>query len=329
MKQKVLFLGCNTDQLPYLLSIQKLGFFVVATDRNPEAPGVKLADKFYNVGYTDAKGLKQVAISEKFTTEDKIFTTAYHFAYEAASEVAEYLGMPYISKQTVDICLNKFRFYEFLKDIDIPIPQTQLFDRLNFGKVDSTKIYYLKSDYGKSSRFCHRIVNGEIPPLPSTSDMFFRKVFLLQEEVRGVHYRLNFYSGQVSVFLKFKGLTAVGLPSLGLEHKTISEKLSKAIEALGLISYLVKFDLIINESGWYVIDIGLDPPFRLRLLCSYLGIDFEMAYTRHYLLNDWSALPAWSKICRPVLMLGTPQAGFTFTELGDDIYEDSANKCVR
>ena len=44
MNRKVLFLGCNNDQVPYLKAIKKLGFTVIGTDLNPKAPGAELAD---------------------------------------------------------------------------------------------------------------------------------------------------------------------------------------------------------------------------------------------------------------------------------------------
>ena len=44
MKKRVLFLGCNKMQIPYLREIKKLGYFVVATDINEFAPGKNFVD---------------------------------------------------------------------------------------------------------------------------------------------------------------------------------------------------------------------------------------------------------------------------------------------
>ena len=89
------------------------------------------------------------------------------------------------------------------------------------------------------------------------------------------------------------------------------------MRSLALTDWLVKFDLIVTEQHWYVIDLGLDPPMRLRQLCEYLGIDFPMAYARFYLLGERAALPAWVDICRPLLIEGSPEKGFVFTDLGE------------
>lgn len=287
---------------------------MIGTDKNPQAPGAGLADKFCQVSYTDIKGLKQVANSENFTSADSIFTAAAHFAYEGAAEVAEYCEIPYISKHTVGICLDKSKFYRFLEEQNVPVPKTQIFNPLKPDWINPSKIYFLKSDYGKSPHYCYRIVNGEVPRLPDKFDLFYRKNFLLQEEITGTHFRLNYYSGQVSVFLKLGDSASVPLQTIGMEHRMIVKKLSKVLNILGLTSYLVKFDLIINETGWYVIDIGLDPPLRLMLLCNHIGFDFPMAYIKHYLMNDQSSLPVWTEICKPVVISGAPHAGFTFTD---------------
>lgn len=316
LKKKVLFLGCNTDQVPYLLSARKLGFRLIATDKNPNAPGASIADKFYQASYTDIDELKRIVEQENFKPQDKVFTASSQFAYEGAAFIAKYTGAQYMSAEVVDICLDKHKFYNFIKRFNVPFPKTRLFNHGSNTKIDSYKAYFLKSDYGKSRHFCYRIVNGKIPPLPRKFSQYYRKTFLLQEEATGLHYRINFYSDNVSVFLNFSDLTFVALPSLGLEHKLIAARLSKVIGALGLKSYLVKFDLIINEYGWYILDIGLDPPFRFRLLCNHLGIDFEMAYTKYYLLGEKFALPSWPKIYKPVLISGGFKSGFAFTDLG-------------
>ncbi len=318
MKQKVMFLGCNKDQIPYLIAVKKLGFSVIGTDRNPQAPSAKLADKFHNAGYTDMDKLKQIAVSENFTSEDKIFTAAAHFAYEGAAAVAEHLKIPYISGQTVDICLDKSKLYEFFKRVDIPVPETRMFNPGNPAQIDPSRIYYLKSDFGKSPNYCYRIVNGNIPDLPQRFDPYYRQTFLLQEEISGTHFRLNFYSDQVSVFLKLSDSACVPLHTIGLEHRKVVGKINKALEILGLKPYLVKLDVIINDEGCYVIDIGLDPPLRLMLLCDFLGLDFAMAYTRYYLTGEQSALPVWTDICKTVLISGTPQKGFSFTKFYGD-----------
>lgn len=314
---KVFFLGCNYDQVPYLTAARKLGFTVIGTDRNPDAPGAKLSDRFYDIGYTDIYNLRKMAEIEGWCDEDKIFTAAAHFAYEGAARLAEELNLTFLSPTSVDTCIDKVKFYAMLKENDVSVPPTVLYDTESSFTLDKRKVYFLKSDYGKSPNYCYRIVDGKIPPLPKEHDSFYRNVFLVQEEIKGVHFRLNLYAGQSFVFMKFSDTAAVPVSVLGPGHAVVIRKLQKVVSALGAENLLTKFDLIVNEDDCYVIDIGLDPPMRLTLLCEYLGIDFPYAYTRSYLLNDTSAMPLWEDICKPVVIKGTPQTGFEFIEVGE------------
>lgn len=313
---KVLFLGCNTDQIPYLRAAKALGFEVIGTDMNSDAPGATLADRFFNVSYTDVEGLIRAAEAGGCGQGDRIFTAAAHFAYEGAAHVASSLQIPFASPEAVDVCLDKTKFYALLGELEVKVPPARVFVPDNSIVPESGKTYYLKSDYGKSPRYCYRIVDGKVPPLPVTFDAFYRRHFLLQEEVEGTHYRVNVHSGQASVFLKLGDAASVPIPVLGPDHDGVIGKLSEVASALGLESYLTKFDLIFNEEGWYVIDIGLDSPLRLGLLCEYLGRDFPAAYTRYYLLGDAAAMPAWGDICRSVLIQGTPEEGYTVEDWG-------------
>lgn len=312
---KVFFLGCNSDQIPYLRSAQNLGFAVIGTDMNANAPGAKLVDHFYNINYTDIDGLKHVAKIEGWSSEDRIFTAAAHFAYEGASKLAAALNISFISPDAVDTCLDKTKFYALLKEYNVPVPPTDLYNVGSLAKLDPRKVYFLKSDYGKSPNYCYRIINGQLPSLPKEHDPFYRRHFLIQEEVRGTHYRVNLYAGQVSVFIKFSDTAAVPIQVLGLGHTEMVNRLRKVVSALGVENMLAKFDLIVNEENWYVIDIGLDPPMRFKLLCEYLGIDFPSAYTRYYLMGDLSEMPVWADICKSVIIQGSPQSGFNFIQM--------------
>jgi len=71
-----LILGCNDAQIPYIRAAVDLGFEVVGTDYNVNAPGKACIDRFYPVSYLDSAGLKDVAAREKLTSADFIFTAS-------------------------------------------------------------------------------------------------------------------------------------------------------------------------------------------------------------------------------------------------------------
>ena len=317
--RKVFFLGCNYDQIPYLLAARQLGFRTVATDLNSAAPGAELADSFHTVGYNDLAGLIHVAEKENWSPDDRIFTAAAHFAYEGASALAKTMGLPFIKPKLADICLDKTKFYQLLADHGVNVPPFRLVSSNKISEVgsmvDKDKTYYLKSDYGKTPNYCYRITNGRIPELPKQFDAYYRNMFLLQKEVIGTHYRLNIYDDQICIFYKLTDTAAVPVRYLGPGQKEIVEKLRKVCTELGLDHFLTKFDVIMHENKSYVIDLGLDPPMRLKLLCDHLGLDFPSSYTRYYLLNDPSGMPQWSEVCKPIVIFAKPGKRFSYLDL--------------
>lgn len=313
---KVLFLGCNDNQLSYLRAARNLGFFVIGTDLNPQAPGAALADRFYPVSYTDIAELTRVACVENLGTDDRVFTAAAHFAHAAAANIAEQVGIDYPSARNVDICLDKIKFHVLLLDHHISVPPTRHLEAGNLPEVEPGKVYYLKSDYGKSPKYCYRITDGVLPRLPEKYDSFYRSAFVLQEEIVGTHYRVNLYPGNTAVFLKINDRCALSVKNLGPGHSAVLDRLRPVSDSLGLRNFIVKFDLIATSERWYVIDIGIDPPMRLRLFCEYLGVDFAAAYTRLYLTGEGADLPYWETICRPVLINSDPVGAACFTDLG-------------
>jgi hypothetical protein len=62
---KILFIGCNYDQLPYLTELKARDYFIVGIDKNPDAPGRNLCDVFYEIGYDEVEAMIGVGESQK------------------------------------------------------------------------------------------------------------------------------------------------------------------------------------------------------------------------------------------------------------------------
>jgi hypothetical protein len=310
---KVLFLGCNHNQIPYMVAARRNGFYVIATDLNPQATGAGQADRFHCAGYDDLDALLKVARQEGLCETDRIFTAAAHFAWEGAAHVAKAIGIPFISPASVDVCLNKVKFYELLREYNF-LPPSEIYRPDLVSMLDKAKAYYLKSDYGKSPHYCYRVTNGDRPPIPKTHDRYYRKHFIVQEEIVGLHYRVDLYGDQAAVFLKIRDDVCLPLPCLGPGHSKVYAALADIVRRLGLAATVTKFDLVANGEEVFVLDIGLDPPFRLKSLHTWLGLDFADAYARHSLLGDVAAIRPWCELCRPLVISGTPAAGLEFID---------------
>ena len=71
-----------------------------------------------------------------------------------------------------------------------------------------------------------------------------------------------------------------------IEKMGIIDKLTKIIKKLKIDNWIVKFDIVVNESDFVALDIGLDPPYRLNLLYNKLKLDMSKFYIEQYLNNQ-------------------------------------------
>ena len=103
----------------------------------------------------------------------------------------------------------------------------------------------------------------------------------------GVSLRLNIFGDRFNVIDFISGeLTNKfhkQIISLGL-----IEKLLRFMKDIGIDNWLIKFDIILNENKYVVLDVGMDPPFRMSKESKRQGIAFEKHYINHYLYKNIS-----------------------------------------
>jgi hypothetical protein len=57
------------------------------------------------------------------------------------------------------------------------------------------------------------------------------------------------------------------------------------MESVGMQNWLIKFDVILNDSEYTVLDVGMDPPFRMNEQAKLQNINFARHYINQYLFN--------------------------------------------
>jgi hypothetical protein len=288
---KLLFLGCNHAQLPYLRYIKTLGFYVVGTDMNQDAPGKELCNTFYNIGYTDAKALIEAGQKENFSDRDRIFTAASQFAHAGASRFAQAFGIDYPTPPNIDLCMDKTLYYLKFKEFKIPIPATTFIENENqlqavLKRERAENFYYLKSDFSKNPNYVYRFKGADVP-LNSIfwgRDRYLKKQYVLQQEFKGIHTRLNILPDRFEIF-PFNLNDTLSLSKKDIEKTGAIEKLKGFLKKLGLDNWLVKFDLVVNGLDYVVLDIGLDPPYRMIQNYRARKLNYAQYYVDHYLFK--------------------------------------------
>jgi hypothetical protein len=295
-KIKVLFLGCNESQIPYLTEIKMQNYFVVGVDLNDNCKGKYLCDKFYNIGYDNFEELLSVGEKENFTFSSKVFTAGAQFAHRGAAVFAKHFNIKYPSLEKIDFCLDKVKYYDYFLKNCIPLPKTfyiinksDLIEKIN--NNNEIKNFYLKSDYSKNPNYVYRLNRNTYDSVNIFwgRDRYLVNCYILQEEFVGVSVRINVYGNRFNVIDFETGVKTDKHHDLINKFK-IFNVLEKIIGYLEMEFWLLKFDIIINQGGFVIIDIGIDPPSRMLSCALQNNINFYKHYCNLY-LNSLSTFP--------------------------------------
>ena len=288
MTRKLLFLGCNTDQVPYLEVLQNQDWKIVGSDLNNEAPGKIFCDSFHNIGYDDFQGLIKLGIKEVFTENDKVFTAAAQFAQKGAAHFSKHFNIPFPSEESIDTCLDKTRFYESFSKNNIPIPKTwniknvdELKDKIN---ELNAEWFYLKSDFSKNPNYVYRFSSSNIPldKIFWGKDRYLRNFYVLQEQFQGTSIRINIFGDRFNVFDFLNG-NKTHIYDERLFSLNIIQILKNFMRVIQMEKWLIKFDVILNKQDFVVLDIGMDPPCRMLKESERNNINFAEHYLNQYL----------------------------------------------
>ena len=116
----VLFVGAGRHQRRAILRAKELGLGVVAVDRNPDAPGLAVADAGEAVDFTDVAAVTEVARRHGV---DGVLTVSADRAVPVVAAVAEALGLPGIGIETAHLMTHKIAMRRTLADAGVPQPR--------------------------------------------------------------------------------------------------------------------------------------------------------------------------------------------------------------
>ena len=130
-KEKILFLGASYAQLPIIREAKRNGYYIITCDYLPQNPGHKIANEYYNVSTTDVEKIYQLA---KKLRIDYIINYVSDPSAITAAFVAEKLGLPGNTYESVGLLTNKDLFRQLLKDLGFIVPKF-----VSFGERDNPK----------------------------------------------------------------------------------------------------------------------------------------------------------------------------------------------
>ena len=120
MAKTVLFVGAGRHQRRAILRAQELGLRVAAVDRNPDAPGLQVADIARVVDFADVDAVLKATARLRL---DGVLTVSADRAVPVVAAVAEARGLPGIGVHTAHLMTHKVAMRARLADAGVPQPR--------------------------------------------------------------------------------------------------------------------------------------------------------------------------------------------------------------
>lgn len=117
--KKIMILQGDVNLVPLIEASKKEGYFVIVCDRVPSHPGVKMADKYYQVNILDRDLILDIAKKEKI---DGIISN-YDFCMQVVAYVAEQLGLQGTSLESVKKLNEKAEFRKLQHEVGAFAPE--------------------------------------------------------------------------------------------------------------------------------------------------------------------------------------------------------------
>src|SRR6266542_3781581 len=123
--------GAGRHQRRAIERARELGLRVVAVDRNPEAPGLAVADAGEVVDFTDVEAVTEAGRRHRV---DGVLTVASDRAVPVVAAVAEELGLPGIGSETAHLMTHKVAMRRSLAEAGVAQPEFAAVRTLHEGK---------------------------------------------------------------------------------------------------------------------------------------------------------------------------------------------------
>lgn len=137
-RKRILVVGAGEWQIPMIKKAKELGLEVVATDRNPHAPGLNIADIGEMIDTIDIK--KNLNLAKRLKIHG-VVTMATDYAVPTVAYIAEALSLVGMSYNTAVICSNKISTRRELIQSKIPAPK-HLFLNLRSDNLNDVKLKF-------------------------------------------------------------------------------------------------------------------------------------------------------------------------------------------
>ncbi|MFZ7103247.1 MAG: ATP-grasp domain-containing protein [Peptococcaceae bacterium] len=133
MSLPIMILGAGYEQYPLIKRAKDRGLYVITLDKNPDAYGLSFADESHIISVKDEKVILELAGKKKITGITSLICEA---PLPAIGTVSRELGLPCISRKSIEATTNKYKMREILKEKGILNPKyAQLNVNMNLNNI--------------------------------------------------------------------------------------------------------------------------------------------------------------------------------------------------
>lgn len=271
--KKLLIIGAGFLQSFVIQKAKEMGYYTLAVDGNPDAPGFAYADKSKTINIVDETACLEYARQEEI---DGVITAATDYGVLTAAYIAQEMGLPGLKYHVAQTIKNKYQVRKCLFENQVDdTAQAYEVDRTTDLEALAQKLQYpvmVKPCDGSGSRGAGRVDSADqlAQACRAAMDASITHRAEIESFITGQEYGAEslVVDGQVHVLgIMKKWMTQPpyyaelghAIPS-GLPEQTeqyVHSCVEKAIKALGINFGSVNMDMLITEEGKvYIVDIG-------------------------------------------------------------------------
>jgi biotin carboxylase len=317
--KKIIILGTGFGQKPLVDIAKKLNIFSIGIDIDRNSQCSQDVDRFYEVDIKDTSHVLRIAMQEKV---DAIMTMQSDLPVPVIGRVNDELKLKGVTFNTAEICSNKDRFRQALKDTNCKQPSFQIVKSEEEAIKSVNKIglpCVIKAPDSSGSRGIVKVnkICEVSQAFKEACSYSVSKNIVVEEFIDGIEIGAQTFSKDGKClncylhndFLSESGYMVPNGHSYPLKGnfnaKKIKREVEKALMAIKLFDGPSNIDLIINNEGEvFVIEIGA----RIGATCLpeltevYSGRSLEERMIKLFLGYDEEPFPHLEKPCAAFIL---------------------------
>lgn len=268
--KKIIILGASEFNIPIISKAKEMGLYTIVLDINPDASGIKYADKFIQCSIKDVERVLKIARQE---LPDGITVGITDSAVTTAAIVCDKLGLSCISPSIALVATNKYQMIEAFRNYGVPHPQYKLINSLDqLNEISNFQYPLISKPVDMASSKGINLINSKeelVGCIKQSMSISESGTVLLEEYMKGpeVSVELIVIDGYPTV-LQVTDKITTGAPhfieighiqpsSLDLTIITkIKDVACAAAKSVGLMNSIVHAEIIVTRDGPKMVELG-------------------------------------------------------------------------